>query len=96
MLRFLLIFKDYSPVVGTGEELLFDLGVPAAAVQHGRVALWGKTRQIGSLSAVSMNQAKTNEGYIIRRRVAKQRPFLESSENVEKETTNQFNQTIIT
>lgn len=45
VLRFLLVFKDYSPVVGAGEELFFDLGVPAAAVQHGRVTLWGNTRQ---------------------------------------------------
>lgn len=45
VLVFLLIFKDYSPVIGAGEELLFDLGVPAAAVQHGRVALWSNTRR---------------------------------------------------
>lgn len=36
-------FRDDSPIVGAGEELLFDLGVPAATIQHGCVTLKGKS-----------------------------------------------------
>lgn len=60
-----LIFKDYSPIVGAGEELLFDLGVPAAAVQHGRVALWRNTRRSGCCYRSSPHVTqRVNEGYI--------------------------------
>lgn len=46
LIRTLIVWMDGdSPVVGAGHELFFGLGVPTAAVQHGRVALEARGAQ---------------------------------------------------